>query len=69
MISVPMFELAKVTDEEGLTKIASQVISSHQHILGKNVVDFENKIIKHQNEVRNLNENFENENRKNKEKI
>jgi dTDP-4-amino-4,6-dideoxygalactose transaminase len=47
MISVPMFELAKVTDEEGLTKIASQVISSHQHILGKNVADFENNFAKY----------------------
>jgi len=47
MISVPMFELAKVTDEEGLTKIAYQVISSHQHILGKNVVDFENNFAKY----------------------
>jgi dTDP-4-amino-4,6-dideoxygalactose transaminase len=47
MISVPMFELAKVTDEEVLTKIASQVISSHQHILGKNVADFENNFAKY----------------------
>jgi dTDP-4-amino-4,6-dideoxygalactose transaminase len=47
MISVPMFELAKVTDEEVLTKIASQVISSNQHILGKNVVDFENSFAKY----------------------
>jgi dTDP-4-amino-4,6-dideoxygalactose transaminase len=47
MISVPMFELAKVTDEEVLTKIASQVISSPQHILGKNVVDFENNFAKY----------------------
>jgi dTDP-4-amino-4,6-dideoxygalactose transaminase len=42
-----MFELAKVTDEEILTKIASQVISSHQHILGKSVVDFENNFAKY----------------------
>jgi dTDP-4-amino-4,6-dideoxygalactose transaminase len=47
MISVPMFELAKVTDEEVLTKIASQVISSQQHILGKNVIDFENNFAKY----------------------
>ena len=47
MISVPMFELAKVTDEEVLTKIASQVISSPQHILGKNVADFENNFAKY----------------------
>jgi len=47
MISVPMFELAKVTDEEVLTKIASQVISSHQHILSKNVADFENNFAKY----------------------
>ena len=42
-----MFELAKVTNEEELTKIASQVISSDQHILGKNVVDFENSFAKY----------------------
>jgi dTDP-4-amino-4,6-dideoxygalactose transaminase len=47
MISVPMFELAKVTDEQELTKIASQVISSNQHILGKNVVEFENSFAKY----------------------
>jgi dTDP-4-amino-4,6-dideoxygalactose transaminase len=47
MISVPMFELAKVTDEEVSTKIASQVISSNQHILGKNVIDFENNFAKY----------------------
>jgi dTDP-4-amino-4,6-dideoxygalactose transaminase len=47
MISVPMFELAKVTDEEELTKIASKVISSSQHILGKNVVEFENSFAKY----------------------
>lgn len=47
MILVPMFELAKVTDEEVLTKIASQVISSNHHILSKNVVDFENNFAKY----------------------
>ena len=47
MISVPMFDLAKVTNEEELTKIASRVISSDQHILGKNVVDFENSFAKY----------------------
>jgi aminotransferase EvaB len=47
MISVLMFELAKVTNEEVLTKIASQVISSNQHILGKNVLDFENNFAKY----------------------
>ncbi len=42
-----MFELAKVTDEEVLTKIASKVISSNQHILGENVVEFENNYAKY----------------------
>ena len=47
MISVPMFDIAKVTDQEVLTKIASQVISSNQHILGKNVLEFENNFAKY----------------------
>jgi dTDP-4-amino-4,6-dideoxygalactose transaminase len=43
MISVPMFNLAQVTDVEKLTKISSNVLNSPQHILGPNVYNFEIK--------------------------
>ena len=43
MTSVPMFDLASVSDETELTKIANEVIKSNQHILGKKVSEFENK--------------------------
>ena len=38
-----MFNLSNVTDVEKLTNIAVKVLSSSQHILGKNVSDFEKK--------------------------
>jgi len=43
MISVPMFNLAQVTDVEKLTKISTDVLNSSQHILGSNVHNFEIK--------------------------
>jgi len=43
MISVPMFNLAQVTDVDKLTKISTKVFSSSQHILGPNVQNFELK--------------------------
>ena len=38
-----MFNLSNVTDVEKLTNSAVKVLSSSQHILGKNVSDFEKK--------------------------
>ena len=43
MISVPMFNLAQVTDVDKLTKISTTVLNSPQHILGPNVQSFEIK--------------------------
>jgi len=43
MISVPMFNLAQVTDVDKLTKISTEVFNSSQHILGPNVRNFELK--------------------------
>ena len=43
MISVPMFNLAQVTDVDKLTKISTTVLNSPQHILGPNVQNFEIK--------------------------
>ena len=43
MISVPMFNLAQVTDVDKLTKISTDVFNSPQHILGPNVHNFEIK--------------------------
>ena len=43
MISVPMFNLAQVTDVDKLTKISTEVFNSSQHILGPNVQNFELK--------------------------
>lgn len=43
MISVPMFNLAQVTDVDKLTRISSSVLNSSQHILGPNVRNFEIK--------------------------
>ena len=43
MISVPMFNLAQVTDVDKLTKISATILNSPQHILGPNVQNFEIK--------------------------
>ena len=43
MLSVPMFNLAQVTDVDKLTKISNDVLNSPQHILGPNVHNFEIK--------------------------
>ena len=43
MISVPMINLAQVTDVDKLTKISTTVLNSPQHILGPNVQSFEIK--------------------------
>jgi len=43
MISVPMFNLAQVTDVDKLTKISTKVFNSSLHILGPNVQNFELK--------------------------
>ena len=43
MISVPMFNLAQVTDVDKLTKISTTILNSPQHILGPNVQNFEIK--------------------------
>ena len=43
MISVPMFNLAQVTDVDKLTKISATILNSPQHILGQNVQSFEIK--------------------------
>ena len=43
MISVPMFNLAQVTDVDKLTKISTKVFNSSLHILGPNVQNFESK--------------------------
>ena len=43
MISVPMFNLAQVTDVDKLTKISTDVFNSPQHILGPKVHNFEIK--------------------------
>ena len=41
MISVPMFSLSNMTDVEKLTKVASRILNSNQHILGASVDQFE----------------------------
>jgi dTDP-4-amino-4,6-dideoxygalactose transaminase len=47
MIPVPMFNLSRVTDVEKLAKAAKDVLSSSEHILGKNVVEFEKTFAKY----------------------
>ena len=43
MISVPMFNLSNMTDVAKLTKVATRVLNSNQHILGASVDQFEKK--------------------------
>lgn len=43
MISVPMFNLSNMTDVAKLTKVATRVLNSNQHILGVSVDQFEKK--------------------------
>ena len=47
MIFVPMFQPSAVTDVEKLTSVAKKVLMSGEHILGKNVLDFENAFAKY----------------------
>jgi aminotransferase EvaB len=41
MTNVPMFNLSKVTDVDKLASVAKGILSSSEHILGKNVIEFE----------------------------
>jgi dTDP-4-amino-4,6-dideoxygalactose transaminase len=47
MIFVPMFQPSAVTDVEKLTSVAKKVLESGEHILGKNVVEFEDTFAKY----------------------
>ncbi len=47
MTCVPMFNLSRVTDIEKLTSVAKDVLASNEHILGRNVLEFEKTFAKY----------------------
>ena len=42
-----MFNLSRVTDVEKLTSVAKDVLASNEHILGRNVLEFEKTFAKY----------------------